>query len=201
MTMQQDADLRERDDAPAVTARDDDKRATAIDADPDESEIIGRSVTIARPRSEIYAFWRDFSNLARVMENIESIETIDERRSRWTVKAPAGESVSWEAVVTEDEPDRLIAWRSVEDAEISHQGRVEFVDAAPGRGTIVRATIAYDPPGGVIGKWIAKLLQREPAAQTRRDLRRLKQFLETGEVTSSAGPSGRGDESPTEQAL
>lgn len=201
MTMQQDADLRERDDAPAVTARDDDKRATAIDADPDESEVIGRSVTIARPRSEIYAFWRDFSNLARVMENIESIETIDERRSRWTVKAPAGESVSWEAVVTEDEPDRLLAWRSVEDAEISHQGRVELVDAAPGRGTIVRATIAYDPPGGAIGKWIAKLLQREPAEQTRRDLRRLKQFLETGEVTSSAGPSGREDESPTEQAL
>jgi hypothetical protein len=33
----------------------------------------------------------------------------------------------------------------------------------------------------------------------RRDLRRLKQFLETGEVTSSAGPSGREGESPTEQ--
>jgi uncharacterized membrane protein len=158
-------------------------------------------VTIARPRDEIYDFWRDFSNLALVMENVERVDTIDRKRSHWVVKAPGGRRVEWDSVVTDDDPGRLIAWQSVEGADVTSSGRIEFLDAAPGRGTMVRATIAYDPPAGVVGEWIAKILQREPNVQARRDLRRLKQYLETGEVTTSASPSGRTSESPTEQAL
>jgi uncharacterized membrane protein len=191
-------ELMSRDDAPATTARDSDRQAEAAG---EAGAVIGRTVTIDRPRDEIYAFWRDFRNLSRVMENIERIDTIDQRRSHWVVKGPAGKTVEWDSIVTDDEPGRLIAWQSVEGSDVTHKGRVEFIDAAPGRGTMVRATIAYDPPGGVIGEWIAKILQREPNVQARRDLRRLKQYLETGEITTSASPSGRKSESPTEQAL
>lgn len=187
------------DDAPLTAARDGKQRAEAVQDD--KGAIVGRTVTINRPRAEIYAFWRDFANLAAVMENIERIDVIDARRSHWVVKAPAGKTVEWDSVVTEDEPGRLIAWQSVEGADIASAGRIEFFDAAPGRGTMVRATFTYDPPAGWLGEWIAKIFQREPAVQARRDLRRLKQFLETGEVTSSASPSGRDGESPTEQAL
>ena len=186
-----------RDDAPASAARDSERLAEEQGRD-GENAVIGRTVTINRPREEIYAFWRDFSNLAQVMENVERIDSIDARRSHWVVKAPAGKTVEWDAVVTDDEPNRLIAWQSVEGADVKSSGRIEFLDAAPGRGTMVRATFSYDPPAGWLGEWIAKLFQREPNVQARRDLRRLKQFLETGEVTSSAGPSGR-DEDPTEQ--
>lgn len=188
-----------RDDAPPTTARDPDRRAEALVGD--DGTIVGRTVTINRPRDEVYAFWRDFSNLATVMENIERIDVLDDRRSHWVVKAPGGKTVEWDAIVTDDEPGRRIAWRSAEEADVDNRGEVEFLDAAPGRGTMVRATIAYDPPGGVVGEWIAKFLQREPNLQARRDLRRLKQFLETGEITSSASPSGRTSESPTEQKL
>lgn len=187
-------------DAPIATSRDAEERQQASGRD-GEDAIVGRTVTIGRPRDEIYAFWRDFSNLAGIMENIERIDTIDERRSHWVVKAPAGKIVEWDSVITDDEPGRLIAWQSVEGADIKSSGRIEFLDAAPGRGTMVRATFAYDPPAGLIGEWIAKLFQREPNVQTRRELRRLKQFLETGEITSSASPSGRKSESPAEQAL
>ena len=187
------------DDAPATTARDRDRQADAVTGD--EARVVGRTVTINRPREEVYAFWRDFANLATVMENVERIDVLDATRSHWMVKAPGGKTVEWDAIVTQDEPGRLIAWRSAEEADVDNRGQVEFIDAAPGRGTMVRATIAYDPPGGVVGEWIAKFLQREPNVQARRDLRRLKQFLETGEITSSAGPSGRKSESPTEQKL
>jgi uncharacterized membrane protein len=189
----------QKDDAPPVASRD--SEVKAAEAERDESAVVGRTVTIGRPRDEVYAFWRDFPNLAGIMENIERIDTIDARRTRWVVKGPAGKTVEWDSIVTDDEPGRLIAWQSVEGADVRNSGRVEFLDAAPGRGTMVRATIAYDPPGGAIGQWIAKILQREPNLQVRRDLRRLKQFLETGEITSSASPSGRKSESPTEQAL
>jgi uncharacterized membrane protein len=188
-----------RNDAPASAARDADTRAEASGR-AGEGTVIARTVTINRPRDEVYAFWREFSNLPRVMENVERIDIIDGRRSHWIVKAPAGKTAEWESLVTEDIPGRLIAWQSVEGADVKSSGRIEFLDAAPGRGSIVRATFSYDPPAGWAGEWIAKLFQREPNVQARRDLRRLKQFLETGEVTSSAGPSGR-DEDPTEQHL
>jgi len=186
-------------DAPVTTDRDSEVEAEA--APRGEKAVVGRTVTVNRPREEVYAFWRDVPNLATVMENIERIDTIDEGRSHWVVKAPAGKTVEWDSVVTDDEPGRLIAWQSVEGSDVKSSGKVEFLDAAPGRGTMIRATFAYDPPAGVIGEWVAKIFQREPEIQTRRDLRRLKQYLETGEITSSASPSGRKSESATEQAL
>jgi uncharacterized membrane protein len=197
--MPNEQDIRMRDDGPAIDSRHGDERAG--EAERDEKAVIGRTVTIDRPAREIYDFWRHFPNLVGIMDNIERIDVTDDRRSHWVVKAPGGRTVEWDSVVVDDEPGRMISWQSVEGSQIRTSGRVEFLDAPPGRGTYVRATVAYDPPGGVIGEWIAKLLQREPNVQTRRDLRRLKQFLETGEVTSSASPSGRKSESPTEQAL
>jgi len=191
------------DDAPLATAK---KQTRAVDQATDAlienkgDTLLSRTVTVNRPVGELFSYFRDFANLATFMENVERIDADDARRSHWVVKAPAGKTVEWESVVTEDEPGRLIAWQSVEGADVASSGRIEFLDAAPGRGTMVRATFSYDPPAGWLGEWIAKLFQREPNVQARRDLRRLKQFLETGEVTSSAGPSGR-DEDPAEQHL
>ena len=170
-------------DAPATAARDSDVRAS--EAARDENSVTAAVVTIAKPAQELYDFWRDFSNLPQVMENIERIEASDKNRSTWTVKAPGGRTVSWEAVVTEDRPGEYIAWQSVEGSEIRNSGSVEFRDV-PGRGSVVRAVIAYDPPGGVVAQLIAKLFQREPALQARRDLRRFKQFMETGEISTNA---------------
>jgi len=154
----------------------------------DEAAIVGRTVTINRPRAELYAFWRDFRNLARFMENIDRVDVGDDRRSHWVIEAPAGRTVEWDSQITEDEPDRLIAWESLEGGDIRNAGRIEFRDAAPGRGTFVTATILYDPPGGDVGKLIAKLFQKEPKVQARRDLRRFKQLMETGEISTSAAP-------------
>ena len=50
----------------------------------------------------------------------------------------------------------------------------------------VRATIAYEPPAGQAGRLFAKLWGEEPGKQADDDLRRLKQFLETGEVPTPA---------------
>ena len=153
-----------------------------------EAAIVGRTVAINRPRAELYAFWRDFRNLAQFLENIESVEIGDDRRSHWVIKAPAGQTVEWDSRITDDEPDRLIAWESLEGGDIKNAGRIEFKDGAPGRGTLVTATIVYEPPGGDVGKLIAKLFQKEPKVQARRDLRRFKQLMETGEISTSTAP-------------
>ena len=147
--------------------------------------IVARAVTINRPVAEVFAYFRDFTNLPTFMENVERIDILDSVRSHWVVKAPAGQTVEWDAVVTQETQDSMIAWASEPGADVANSGRVEFRDAGT-RGTVVTATIAYDPPAGVFGKLIAKMFQREPAIQARRDLRRFKQLMETGEIATAA---------------
>ena len=181
-------------DAPATVARDSDVRAG--EAPGGEGTVTSAYVTIGKPAQELYDFWRDFSNLPRVMENIESIQVLDRDRSTWTVKAPGGRTVTWDATVIEDQPGRMIAWASAEGSDVKNSGRVEFTDAGA-RGTVVRAVIAYDPPGGAIAQLIAKLFQREPGMQAQRDLRRFKQYIETGEISTSARTRADATDLPT----
>jgi len=175
------------DDAPIATS----KRSERSDVESDGlagakgDSLIGRSVTINRDRNELYAFWRDFRNLPLFMENVQSVEPLDDKRSHWVVLAPGGRTVEWTSRITEEREGEMIAWTSEEDADVQNSGRIEFKDAGA-RGTVVTATILYDPPGGAIGKLIAKMFQREPAIQARRDLRRFKQLMETGEVATGA---------------
>ena len=133
------------------------------------------------------------------MENVESVEKLDEKRSRWTIKASLGSTV--ELSITEDNPGKVIAWTSEPESEIRTEGHLEFLEAPPHRGTYVRLTQRYSTPGGTIGKGIAKLLQREPKIQARRDLKRFKSLMETGEIATNASPSGRASESPTEPRI
>lgn len=175
------------DDAPPAAARDRSAAAAAAAAEltePKGETLVGRTVTINRPRAELFAFWRDFANLARFMENVERIDPLDGTRSHWVVKGPNG-PIEWNSVITEERDGELIAWASEEGADVPNSGRVEFLDAGE-RGTVVSVTILYDPPGGFIGRAIAKMFQREPAIQARRELRRFKQLMETGEIATGA---------------
>ncbi|MBM3928379.1 MAG: SRPBCC family protein [Sphingomonadales bacterium] len=175
------------DDAPLATSKDSDHTAEVARAAGGSSgdSVTARAVTINRPAAELYAYWRDFGNLATFMDNVVEISAIDRTRSHWVVKAPGGRMVEWDAIVTEEQDGRLIAWKADDGADVPNAGRVEFRDAGD-RGTVVTATIAYDPPAGIIGKVIAKMFQREPAIQARRDLRRFKQLMETGEIATGA---------------
>ncbi len=191
--MTETIDSARADDAPLSTSK---HPSTAVDAATDTfidkpeggnaDTLVGRTVTISRPRAELFAFWRDFTNLPQFMDNVESIEVLDDNRSRWVVKAPGGGTVEWVSQITDEQDGAYIAWASVEGADVPNSGRIDFRDAQGDRGTIVTATILYDPPAGIIGKVIAKMFQREPAIQARRDLRRFKQLMETGEIATGA---------------
>jgi uncharacterized membrane protein len=145
-----------------------------------ESALVTESVVINKPARELYDFWRDFTNLSKFMDNIKSVEKLDEKRSHWVIKAPAGTSVEFDSRVVDDVPGRLISWESEEGASVPNRGRVEFVETASGGSTNVMATISYDPPAGAAGRLVAKLFQREPGVQAREDLARLKRLMETG---------------------
>ena len=164
------------DDAPGFTAR----RSFG------KYDVVGRTVTIRKPRAELFAFWRNFSNLAQFMENLEKVESKGDGRSVWTIKAPAGKTVDVETEIAREVENELIAWRSVEGSDIDTEGRVTFEDAPGDRGTRVGLIIAYDAPAGELGRAIAKMFMREPAMQARHDLKRFKMLMETGEIATSA---------------
>jgi len=147
--------------------------------------VVGRTVTIRKSRADLYNFWREFQNLPKFMENVESIES-DGDAHVWRIKAPAASAVDIRTTVSEEKQNEYIAWKSVEGSDIETAGVVEFDDAPGERGTRVSLVIAYNPPAGAVGRTIAKAFLREPETQARHDLKRFKMLMETGEVATSA---------------
>jgi uncharacterized membrane protein len=142
-------------------------------------------VTVNRSPEEIYQFWRNFENLPNFMRHLESVQVMDEQRSHWRAKAPAGMTLGWDAEIIDDTPGERISWRSLEGSAVPNAGSVQFKPATGGRGTVVSVAIEYKPPGGAVGAAIAKLFGEEPGQQVRDDLGIFKQVIETGEVVRS----------------
>lgn len=157
-----------------------------------EEITVFHATTINKPAPELYRFWRDLANLPRFMRHLRSVERIDDRRSRWRAKGPAGTTVSWEAEITEDTPDERIAWRSRPGSTVPNHGSVTFLPAPGGHGTEVRVHLAYEPPAGRLGRMAAKLFGEDPDWQVQDDLRRFKQLMETGEIPVSEASYTRG---------
>ena len=152
---------------------------------------VERSVTINKSPEELYAFWRNLENLPRFMNHLEAVQVLDDKRSHWFAKAPAGATVAWDAEIVGERPNELIAWQSLEDADVCNAGHVRFEVAPGGRGTELKVDISYHPPGGTLGATIAKLFGEEPSQQIADDLRRFKQLMEAGEVATTEGqPQG-----------
>lgn len=148
-------------------------------------------ITVNRPVEEVFAYWQNLENLPRFMTHLQSVQSMGDGRSRWRAAAPAGVEIEWEAEISDQRINELIAWRSIGDASVTNWGEVEFRPAPGGRGTEIRVRLSYDPPAGKLGGTIAKLFGEAPDQQLRDDLRRFKQVLETGEVVRSEGsPEG-----------
>src|SRR5690348_16890487 len=146
-----------------------------------------RSVTILKSPSELYRFWRDFENLPRFMQHLQSVTVKDLTHSHWTANAPAGRTVAWDAEIINEKENELIAWRSVGDADIDNAGSVHFTPAPGGRGTVVKVVLEYAPPAGQAGKLVAKMFGEDPDTQVREDLRHFKEIMEAGEIPSTEG--------------
>jgi uncharacterized membrane protein len=145
---------------------------------------VEESVIIQRPVVEIYRFWRNFENLPRFMDHLESVTVLDENTSRWVAKGPAGSSIEWDAVIHNEIDDELIAWRTLPGAEVSSAGSVHFTPVGD-NATEVRVVLSYEPPAGRLGAAVAKLLGEEPSQQVADDLRRLKQVMDAGELAGA----------------
>jgi uncharacterized membrane protein len=168
-----------------------DASTQAPDAEPKQRKsshiVLERSFTINRPIHEVYRFWRNFESLPQYMDHVESVTVLDDRRSHWVLKTPLPTALEWDAEITDERENELIAWHSSPDSSLENRGSVRFKELSYGRGTEVKVTVAYNPPGGIVGDAVAKLGEGATAALFEEELRDLKRILEAGEKPTIQG--------------
>lgn len=139
-----------------------------------------KTIHIAAPVDEVYAFWRKMENFPRIMQHVRAVEPAGDGRYRWTVTGPAGTPVSWNAEITEEIPNRVLSWRSEPGALVANAGIVRF-DEENG-GTRLHVRMSYNPPGGLLGHWVAALFGVDPKQAMDDDLARFKSLIEVGKT-------------------
>ena len=137
------------------------------------SIIVGASV------QEVYSVWRQFENFPRFMHNIKDVSKKDGegKLSHWTVDGPLGISVSFDAEMTTDEPNKRIGWNTRGEGTVSTSGQVVFTEL--GKQTQIHVIMNWTPPAGKLGETVAKLTN-DPQGQLEEDLGRFKEMIEGG---------------------
>jgi uncharacterized membrane protein len=153
------------------------------------------ATTIAQPVETVYAFWRNLDHLSMALPAAIAIERLDDRRSRWSL-TPARGSVptiaTWTAEIINDESEKVIGWRTVDDSDIVSAGSVQFRDAPAGQGTEVLVHMQYSPPFGRVGAGLAGVFGHGADQVVSQCLRDIKRYLELGRhVTLRAGAAPR----------
>jgi uncharacterized membrane protein len=142
-------------------------------------------IEIACRPDDLYRFWRNLSELPRVMRHVESVTETGEF-SHWKVKGPLGKTLEWDAEIINDHPGELIAWQSLPGASVDNAGAVRFEKGKNGT-TRLKVAFEFDPPAGPIGAAVAKLLGGSPQRLLDEDLAAFKEFAER-EFASASQP-------------
>ena len=150
-----------------------------------------KSVRVAAPASEVYAYWRNFANFPQFMEHVEEVRVMggDGRLSHWKLKGPLGKSVEYDAEITSDEPNKLIGWNSTR-GDMQTTGTVTFAESNDN--TLVHVVMQwYDPPAGPLGEAVSRLFQ-DPDKMLEEDLHRFKDVVEGRGRHMPAGSTSTG---------
>jgi uncharacterized membrane protein len=138
---------------------------------------IQKTLFVEAPLERVYAFWSNYENFPLFMSNVREVKDLGADRSRWVVSGPAGVPVEWNAILTEHEADRLLAWRSEPGSMLENAGVIRF--SREGTGTRIDLRLCYSPPAGRAGRAMAEFFGADPRARVNEDLGRLKTLLES----------------------
>ncbi|WBB65366.1 SRPBCC family protein [Micromonospora sp. WMMD812] len=150
-------------------------------------------VTIERPVADVFSFYRDLENLPRFLGDVLGVERTGPATYRWTIEGPLGVRLRSTVRLTEERTNELIRYETRTAPGMRTEWAVHF---APGSGpTRTEVHEVLTTPLGRLGHAALILIGKPPATEVAANLRRLKQLLETGEVTDTdhavAGKFGR----------
>lgn len=150
------------------------------------------SVTIGRPLEEVDLFLRDLSNLPFFMPGVAHASAASEGAALWRIRYEDGSIEEWESSPSAKDRDAQIAWRAVDGGAFRKAGVFRVERAPASRGTIVSLRLEYESTAAQMIAGFGKIVGQDPDSQAAVCLRRLKAYLECGEVPTVKGqPSGR----------
>ena len=160
---------------------------------PASAVTVGSVITIEKPAEELHELWREPETMSRIMAGFADVSPTREESQHWEVRAPLGQTLTWDAETVEDRPGELLRWESLEGAMVSNEGTVRFETAPGDRGTEVFLSFRFDPPGGAVSTELLDRLGIVSDTFPTRVLRRFKSLAETSEIpTLERNPSARG---------
>lgn len=150
-----------------------------IDSSKPRAVNIRGEFVIDRPAGEVYAYWRNLSNLPGSIEHLLHVESIDENLSKWKAQVMGNLlSLDWNAEIVKDEPGRLIGWRSASGSFLHHVGRVEFSALPDQQSTLLKVVLSYHPPAGGLGMGLARLLNPYFESMLKKEIKSFKHVIE-----------------------
>jgi uncharacterized membrane protein len=150
---------------------------------------IQKTLHIEAPLEQVYGFWSNYENFPLFMSHVRQVEDLGEGRSHWRVSGPGGVPIEWKAVLTQQGPNEVIAWRSEPGSMLENAGIIRF--ASSGTGTRVDLRLCYHPPAGGAGQAVAELLGADPRGKLNEDLGRMKALLEATHRSETHGKESR----------
>jgi uncharacterized membrane protein len=133
---------------------------------------VKESIDVQVPVSTAYNQWTQFEEFPQFMEGVEKVVQLDDTRLRWAAEV-GGKHREWEAKIVKQEPDRRVAWTSVEGAP--NAGAVTFEPAGP-ESTRIYLELDYQPEG-IVEK--AGDVLGATKGRVKGDLERFKSFIES----------------------
>ncbi|MFZ6031016.1 MAG: SRPBCC family protein [Chloroflexota bacterium] len=141
------------------------------------SHTITKSIIVKSDVATVYEIWSNFDLFPTFMKRVKSVRKVNETVSHWTIDAPLGIEAEWVAEMTRADENKRIAWNTKShDGDIVTSGEVTF-NALPDGQTEVTLVFQYTPPGGVVGRFAAKVLTM-PEAILDEELRNFKNYAE-----------------------
>lgn len=151
----------------------------------DGSKVISRSITVGKPRDEVFAFCRDPANLGALVPWVDGLEQIGERAYRWTARGPRDKTLYGELEQLEPKEGRKLHWLTGPDTMFKHDVQMHFSDAPAGRGTQIKVIAGCKTPLGGAGYALAAAISKFSDKALLNLLRAIKQTIETGEVSTN----------------
>jgi uncharacterized membrane protein len=135
-----------------------------------------KSIMVQGPAAEVFKAWADFESFPHFMKSIKSVSRTTDRTTHWVAQGPLGKELQWDAETTRFEPDKRIAWRSIDGGDIKTSGQVTFNELGNGQ-VEVTVTMQWVIPPSLGGETLADLVAH-PDRRLEEDLRNFKSYVE-----------------------
>ena len=134
--------------------------------------LIEKSIEINVPVGTAYNQWTQFEEFPKFMEGVKHVKQLDDKHLHWKAEI-GGKEKEWDAEITEQIPDKRIAWRSRDGAQ--NAGVVTFHRLSDSTSKVM-LQMEYDPDGVLenVGDATGMVSQRVVG-----DLERFKRYIES----------------------